>query len=157
MSRKSASRVKPMEPKPEERPLQELFEESRDIMAAIVDVQVVTAQRVDNLMNIRDYARKFWSGDRKVELGYIKSLQELSVETYRKVAEMFRSFKLEDFIGEEVHDFVGELVPKVGDIETEDELCRAGLVYLSVKPYGEKMLQLHQVTRDEYVKRSGQE
>lgn len=157
MSKKSAAKVKLAEPKHEERPLQELFEESRDIMAAIVDVQVVTAQRVDNLLNIRDYARKFWGGDRKVELGYIKSLQELSVETYRKVAEMFRSFKLEDFTKEEVHDFVGELIPKVEDIETEDELCRAGLVYLSVKPYGEKMLQLHQVTRDEFVKRSEQQ
>lgn len=156
MSKKSAAKVKLAEPKPEEQPLEELFEESRDIMAAIVDVQVVTAQRVDNLLNIRDYARKFWGSDRKVELGYIKSLQELSVETYRKVAEMFRSFKLEDFTKEEVQDFVGELIPKVEDIETEDELCRAGLVYLSVKPYGEKMLQLHQVTRDEFVKRSEQ-
>lgn len=155
MARKSASKakVKPVEiPQEEGMPLEDLFDVAKRGFVTTVDTNILTAKRIDNLMNIRDYACKFWHGEDK-GLGYYKSLQELSIRTYENIKEVAEGFTLEMFSDGEMDDLFGPLLPKPEDIEDEEELCRAGLIFLTVRPYGEKMLKLHNLVQEEIGKR----
>jgi hypothetical protein len=112
-------------------------------------------------MNIRDYASKFWANSANAEenpfkadpVGYSKSLMELSIQIYKDMLEIVKTFDLEEFEKEDMKDYFEELMPVVEAIEDEDSLCAAGLVFLTVKPFGEKMTALHLTIMDEVEQR----
>ena len=154
MARKSAARMKPAGPKSELRPIEDVFNEAKDMFVMTVDVQVKTAKRVDNLMNIRDFCDKFWKNDGLHEsLKYYKSMQNLSVETYEKIRDIAKTFELVDFRAIEVKDYFADLIPDVEKIEDMEELCKAALIFMSVQPYGSKLIQLHKLMQDEFAQR----
>ena len=157
MASKSAAKMKPV-PKKEDlrpmRPIEEAFEEAKKMFVLTVETQVKTARRVDNLMNIRDFCDRFWGDDpSKKDLSYYKDMQDLSVSTYEKIAEIAKTFDLVDFRAVEVRDYFEDLIPKVENIHTMQQLCEAALVFMSVQPYGGKLIQLHQLMQDECAKR----
>lgn len=153
-TKKSASKVKVIknENKVELPPMEEVFENAKAMFLLTVETQIKTARRVDNLMNIRDYAQRFW-GDEKKDLDYFKVLWRKSIEIYQKIYECSKQFTLEEFLKDEIKDYYAELIPHTEDIEWDDELCEAGLIWLSVQPYGQKLIQLHQLIKDEAAKR----
>lgn len=153
-TKKSASKVKVIknENKVELPPMEEVFENAKAMFLLTVETQIKTARRVDNLMNIRDYAQRFW-GDEKKDLDYFKVLWRKSIEIYQKIYECSEQFTLEEFLKDEIKDYYAELIPHTEDIEWDDELCEAGLIWLSVQPYGQKLIQLHQLIKDEAAKR----
>lgn len=162
----NTSKVKPVKPKfPKEElmPLVDMFDEAKEAFAMTVETNVITAQRIDFLMWVRDQAYKFWGNKldemlvMKERLSYIKDLQELCVNTYKKIAEIAKTFELEEFEKEEMKDYFEDLVPKVADIDSEKKMLEAELIFLTVQPYGSKMNQLHQLVTDELAKRRAME
>ena len=153
-TKKSASKAKVIknENKIDLPPMEEVFESAKAMFLLTVETQIKTARRVDNLMNIRDYAQRFW-GDEKKDLDYFKVLWRKSIEIYQKIYECSEQFTLEEFLKDEIKDYYAELIPHTEDIEWDDELCEAGLIWLSVQPYGQKLIQLHQLIKDEAAKR----
>lgn len=155
--------VKPEFPKEELMPLVDMFDEAKEAFAMTVETNVITAQRIDFLMWVRDQAYKFWGNkldDMLVmheRLSYIKELQELCVDTYKKIVEIVKTFELDEFEKEEMKDYFEDLVPKVTDIDSEKEMLEAELIFLTVQPYGSKMNQLHQLVTDELAKRRAME
>lgn len=155
--------VKPEFPKEELMPLVDMFDEAKEAFAMTVETNVITAQRIDFLMWVRDQAYKFWGNKldemlvMKERLSYIKDLQELCVNTYKKIAEIAKTFELEEFEKEEMKDYFEDLVPKVADIDSENKMLEAELIFLTVQPYGSKMNQLHQLVTDELAKRRAME
>ena len=155
MSKKSASQVK-LAKKPDLPPIEDVFKEAKEMFVLTVETQCRTAERVDNLLNIREYASNFWKvadPDQVVDFEYIKQLHQLSLETYRKILERTKTFDIEDFKGDTVKDYYDGIVPSVDAVLNDDDLCRAGLVYLSVSPYGQKLVKLHQLIQDEIARR----
>lgn len=155
MAKKSAARIQPVK-REELPPIEEVFSEARDMLAMTVDTQAKTATRIDNLMNIRDFVLKYYNWDIPSDVDlirYCKTLQELSIETYEAIAEEVRKWTLEQFSGEKLDDLLGDLIPGIHEIENDNDMIVASLKFLSVKPYGEKMIQLHQLIGDEIEKR----
>ena len=50
-------------------------------------------------------------------------------------------------------DYFDEIIPKVENISNEEELLDAAIVFLTVKPWGEKMTALHHTMLDEKKQR----
>lgn len=158
MARKSAAQAKPANkvreayeemdkktqldnmPTPEE-----VFETGKQVYINTLEASIVLAKRVDNLLNIRDYAMKFWAEEAggKNTLSYYKELQKLSIETYEQMLKIANGFEYEEFIKDEMKDYFEDLIPQTEDVEVISQLCEAGLIFLTVKPFGEKMTQLH--------------
>lgn len=164
MARKSASQVKIKKPQfnqPELPPIEETFDNAKQAFVNTLEVSVQLAERIDNLMNIRDYAKKFWEGSMNFEVNpmedkpvkYCKQLQELSIQVYKDMLEIVKTFDLEEFKKEDMKDYFEELMPVPENIEDEDQLCAAGLVFLTIKPFGEKMTALHHTILDEVEQR----
>lgn len=154
MTRKSAARMKVAKQNNEAlRPIEDVFEEAKSMFAMTVDTQIKTAKRVDNLMNIRDFCKKFWNNQAGNDIEYWKTMQDLSVNTYRKIREVVDSFELVDFRAIEVKDYFADLIPSVETITTEQQLCEAALIFMSVQPYGNKLVQMHQLIQEECAKR----
>lgn len=168
MARKSASQAKIKKPefqKPELPPIEETFENAKQAFVNTLEVSIQLAERVDNLLNIRDYVRKFfpdelpypWKGVMNARLKYCKALMNLSIQTYKDMLEIVKTFELEEFAKEDMKDYFEELMPVVEGINDEDELCTAGLVFLTIKPFGEKMTALHHTILDEVAQRKAME
>ena len=73
----------------------------------------------------------------------------MTIHCYRSIAEIVRSFELEEFLKDEMMDYFKPLMPEVIDIETDNELFKAFLIFGIVKPWGEKMNALHHQMLDE--------
>ena len=166
MKRKSAAEFKPvkMEERPELPPIEETFENAKQAFVNTLEVSITLAKRVDNLLNIRDYASSFWKGSTFLDgmisadrMDYFKSLQDLSVAVYEALLDRTKQFELEEFLKEEMPDDYEDTIPNISVIETEHELCSAGLVFLTVKPFGEKMTALHHTLLDEQAQRKFEE
>jgi len=160
MVRKSASQFKPTAKAeaPQLPPIEETFENAKQAFINTLEVSIVLAKRVDNLLNIRDYANKFWNGelDRLLpeeRMDYYKALQEISITTYEALLEATKQFTLEEFSKEELNDYYEAIIPKVESITNERQLCSAGLIFITVKPFGEKMTALHHTILDEKKQR----
>lgn len=140
-------------------PLEGIFEDAKQGFLTIVETNIVTAQRIDFLMWVRDKAYKFWGNKlddmmiMKERVSYLKELQQLCVETYQKVADIAETFEYEEFCKEEMKDYFEDLVPKVDTIESENDMIMAEFMFLCVQPYGSKMNQLHGLVQDELAKR----
>lgn len=151
MASKSAAKLKPAPKKPKLRPMEEVFQEAKDMFAMTVDTQIKTAKRVDNLLNIRDYLKAF--SDETPDLLKCKEYQQISIETYEKVRKAVDEFSLDEFEKETIKDYFEDILIDVDNIITEHDLCRAGLIFLSVQPYGNKLIKMHQLMQDEIAKR----
>ena len=164
MSKKSASQFKPIktqEVQQHELPsIEETFDNAKQAFVNTLEVSVRIAKRIDNFLNVRDYVINFygrdWSEIRRVgadRVEYIKRLQNITVSTYEKMLEKTLEFSLEEFSKEEMKDYYEEIVPDVESIDTMDKILEAGLIFLSVKPFGEKMTALHHTILDEIAQR----
>lgn len=164
MARKSASQAKIKKPEfkqPELPPIEETFENAKQAFINTLEVSVQLAERIDNLLNIRDYANKFFPDGLPVNfpkapgsaVEYYKDLQDLSIQVYKDMLEIVKTFELEEFKKEDMKDYFEELMPVVEAIKDEDELCAAGLIFLTIKPFGEKMTALHHTILDEVAQR----
>lgn len=157
-SKKSAAQFKPVAKHAKEqlRPIDEVFAEAKDMFKMTVDTQVKTAHRIDNLLNIRDLAINFWGKDEVSRRGmaYLKMLQDESIKAYEDVSKRVDDFELDEFAKEEIKDYFEDIIPKVDDISTEDELIVAAIKFLSVQPYGSKLIQMHKLIQEELSKRA---
>lgn len=145
-SRKSASQVKVVKPKSDEEKLNQLkkeFDATKDMYLETLKVQIKTARRVDNMLNIRDYMIKF-RNDPHPLIEDIKFLLDVSVETYEKILERSKEFTVDEFMKPTLKDYYEGIVPDTDTLNTPAELESAGIVFLSVQPYGQKMMQMHQ-------------
>ena len=157
----SGAEKKAMQKQLDELPtLEETWENAHQAFINTAEVSVTLANRIDNLMNLRDMALKFWGDAETIEqcvgvkaLAYYKELLELSKITYELILEIVKTFEMEEFLKEDMKDYFEEAVPKLDDIMTEDEMLRSAIVFLTVKPWGEKMTALHHTMLDEKKQR----
>lgn len=139
--------------------LEETWENALQAFVNTAEVSVQLAKRVDNLLNIRDMVYQFWGNDYlnamdpHHRMRYLYSKLELSVQTYEKVFEIIKSFEMDEFLKEDMKDYFEDIIPKAEDLSDEDELLNAAIVFLTVKPWGEKMTALHHTMLDEKKQR----
>lgn len=141
--------------------LEETFENAKQAFILTLETSIEIAKRVDNLMNIRDYALKFWGGNLEnnnifgssERVKYFKQLQAVSIATYEQLLEATKKFALDEFTKDEMKDYYEGIIPPIDDIKSEQNMCTAGLIFLTVKPFGEKMTALHHTILDEKKQR----
>lgn len=167
MVRKSAAKIKPIKVANSDKflkenqlpPIEDTFEKMKQGYITTLETAIKLAERVDNLLNIRDYALKFWGNKidnlftSTEELAYYKELQDISVDTYRKMLGIANGFELSEFLKDDMVDYFEPIMPKVNDILTTKSLCAAGLEFLTIKPFGEKMAAMHHTILDEKKQR----
>lgn len=139
--------------------IEETWENAHNAFISTAEVAHDISKRIDNFMNVRDLAYKFWGAERMAEMKpaarmtYLHKLHGVSVDTYGKIVEVVKTFEMEEFLKDEMRDYFGDIIPKVEDIEDEDALMEASIIFLTVKPWGEKMTALHRTMLDEKGKR----
>lgn len=167
MARKSATKVKAMKnqnsskflKQPELPPIEETFNNIKQVMINTAKVQIQVANRVENMANLRLATYKFWGNmlDEKFisseRVEYFKSLVTMTVSVYEDILDIVKTFELDEFLKEEMKDYFEKLMPKVDDIKNEENLFEATLIADCVKPWGEKMTQLHHQMLDEQAQR----
>lgn len=167
MTRKSAAKVKAVKgmnsdkfiKQPELPPIEETFENIKQVLINTAEVQIVVAGRIDNLLNLRAAAYKFWGNELDSKfimterMRYLKDLQVVTVDVYKDVLDIVKGFELEEFLKEEMKDYFEDLMPKVDDIHNEENLFRASIIADCIRPWGEKMTQLHHQMLDEQAQR----
>ena len=167
MTRKSTSKVKVVKnqnsdkflKKPELPPIEETFNNIKQMIINTAEVSIVVAGRVNNLLNVRAAAYKFWGNELDAKLtdfqrmDYFKQLQAETVACYENILEIVKEFELDEFLKEDMKDYFEPLMPKSADVKTEEDLFRASLIADVVKPWGEKMTQLHHQMLDEQGQR----
>lgn len=153
-SKKSAAKVKVAPRKQPQNlpPIEDVFNEAKDMFALTVDTQIKTAARVDNLLNIRDMAKRFWDIP-SVKMDDCKRYQQVSIDAYKSIREKVDEFSFEEFEKDTVKDYFEGIIPKVEDIKDDKQLLEAAIIFMSVQPYGQKLIQLHQLIQDEIAKR----
>ena len=158
MARKSASSAKIAKPdfKQEELPpIEETFENIKQVMINTADTAIVVSRRIDNLLNIRKAAYEFWGNmlDEKMmggeRIAYFKEKQEMTTAVYETILAVVKDFELDEFLKEDMKDYFEDIMPKTDAIEKEEDLFNAFLVSGIVRPWGEKMNQLHYQMLDE--------
>ena len=171
MTRKSAAKAKVIKTEnsskflkePELPPIEETFDKAKTSFIRTAEVAVVVAQRVDNLINIRKAAHEFWgnSFDEKFfvsdRMEYFKKLQGMTVGCYENILDIVNKFELDEFLKDEMKDYFEDIMPKTIDIISEEDLFEAYLLSGIIKPWGEKMTQLHYQMLDEQAQRKSME
>lgn len=171
MTRKSTAKAKVIKSQnsdkflkqPELPPIEETFDNIKQMMVNTAEVQIVVAGRIENLLNLRAAAYKFWGNEldnkyvMKERMEYIKKLQSITVGVYKDILDIIRSYEMDEFLKDDMKDYFADLMPQVADIETEEDLFEAGLVADCIKPWGEKMTQLHHQMLEERDKRKAME
>lgn len=156
MARKSAAAAKPKAQKPVElteeqkwEQLEKVFEDAKFTYIETVKVQVKSAQRVDNYLNIRELFDKM-----KVEASIqrVKDMQKISVQTYEKVLGIAEGFEFDRFVKAECPDPFEDIMPQVADIVVEADEVAAAIRYMSVVPYGNNLVQMHNLIMQEMAK-----
>ena len=124
------------------------FELMKEAFIMTIETQIKTACRVDNLMNVRDYSQRFWDGNPGMcNIGHYKMLTEVGISTYQKVLDRSKEFTLEEFMKTELQDYYADITPCMHQVDSEEELEIAGIIFLSVQPYGQKMMGMHQAVQ----------
>lgn len=152
MARKSAASAKLVKPKPELRPLEEVFDEIVNVFKMTVEANVKTAMRVDNLVAVRQLYRD-WYGKEPEDIDVIKKLQKLTADTYSDILAATEKFNIEDFKADEMKDYFEDIVPNCEDIATDADLLNAHVKWTCVRDYGSKLVQAHQLFHQEMEKR----
>lgn len=159
MTKKINKNVKAPIVKPDFVPLEEMFDKAKTVLLLKLETNKEVSRRVDNLMSVRDSAYKFWGNQLderwlwKERMEMFKRLQDLTTETYDKLYKVAETFEFEEFKKEEMKDFFEDIVPKVDNINTEEDLLNAAIVFSCVQPYGSQMNQIHQMIMEEIDKR----
>ena len=151
MVKKSAAHAKvkaPLSPREERMAeLQKAFDDMKKISLIIIDTQIKTAKRIDNMSNIRAYMRDFL--DETPSMILIRAGVNASIEAYEAVREATEAWTLEEFMKPEIKNYFEHITPSSDDVEDDMALCFAMIKYLSVKPYGEKLVQSHHLIQEE--------
>lgn len=155
MARKSAASAKLVKPKPELRPLEEVFDEIVSVFKMTVEANVKTAMRVDNLVAVRQLYRD-WYGKEPNDIDVIKKLQKLTADTYSDILAATENFNIEDFKADEMKDYFEDIVPNCEDIDSDADLLNAHVKWLCVRDYGSKLVQAHQLFHQEMEKRDAE-
>ena len=155
MSKRTAAMKAVSTKKQEEMSLEEAFEIMRTGFITILETNIITAKRVDNLLNIRDAAKRFWKGTvGHNDIAYYKEIQQLSVKTYEDILSIIKEkYTFENLSNPEISDWFEEIIPSVDSINNDVQLMEAMIVFMSVKPYAEKVLRDHANFQDEIEKR----
>lgn len=139
--------------------LEETWENAYQAFVNTAEVSVQLAGRIDNLMNIRDMVYKF-HGEEQMEklssydrMAYLKKKLDLSIETYKAIQNIVYSFEMDEFLKEDMKDYFEEIMPSVDSLANEEDMLEAAIVFLTVKPWGEKMTALHHTMLDEKKQR----
>jgi len=160
MTKRAAAMKAVASKKQEEVPVEEIFDIMREGFITILETNVITAKRVDNLLNIRDAAKRFWGDvdNHYSSIQYYKELQKLSVKTYEDILAIIKDkYTIENLSNIEIDDWFDEIIPNVEKIESEKDLMEAMIIFLSVKPYAEKVLRDHNNFQEELEKRKAKE
>ena len=152
MAKKSAARAKIAPKQAALPPIEDVFNEAKEMFALTVDTQIKTASRVDNLLNIRDMVKRFWDLP-TVKIDKCKKYQQVSIDAYKSIREQVDNFELAEFEKDTIKDYFEGIIPAVDDIKDDDQLLEAAIIFMSVQPYGQKLIQLHQLMQDEIAKR----
>lgn len=150
MAKKSVARAKVVKPEPEEmsiadkqEKLRKVFDENKWAFEETVKTQVRTSTRFDNLANLRDLAINVLGKD-QVTIPLLKDLVDESTRSYEMVLERVKQFEYEKFIEDEPFDYFEDIMPIVYEVEDDMDFLYGVVRFLSVKPYGDKMLQMWQ-------------
>lgn len=157
MAKKSASQLKPVKAVPANNlpPIEETWENAWQSFKNTIDVNVELARRVDNLLNVRDLCFKIlgedyvWSLDSKERMNLYKWANDVSVATYMEIQRIIGTWELDEFLKEDMKDYFEDIMPKSDNVKDEMDLLFAAIKFLSIKPYGERMNQLHYTMLDE--------
>lgn len=136
--------------------LEETWENAKQAFVNTAEVSITLASRIDNLMNIRDMVYQFWNGRdqvNRITVEYLKEKLDLSIKTYRAILDVVIDFEMGEFLKDDMKDYFDVLIPKTEEIETEEDLLDAAIIFLTVKPWGEKMTALHHTMLDEKKQR----
>ena len=163
MTRKSAAKVRPVKARHAEEPtytLEETWENAKSVVVMTAEVALANSKRIDNMLNVRDLLYKFWGNklddffemDKRME--YLHEMHHYSIDLYEKVLAIVKSFEMEEFLKEDMKDYFAEMMPDCDAIDSEDGLIRGAMAFLTVKPWGEQMNQLHQTMLSEKAARS---
>lgn len=154
MTKKSAASakikaVRPPEPTLEEKQekLQKLFDENKWAFEETVKTQIVLARRFDNFANIRDLVERILGKD-NYTYELLHDLVDESEKCYKEVLKQVEKFELAGFTGEEPTDYFKDIMPDEKAVNDDLEFIYGILKYMSVRPYGDKMLQLYQTIQN---------
>lgn len=159
MARKSAASVKPKFKQPELPPIEETFDNAKQVFINTAEVAAVVAGRIDNLVNIRKAAYDFWGDELNEKLmthkrvEQLKEWQGMTIDCYEDILDIVKQFELKEFLKEDMKDYFQPIMPVPNDIANEKDLFEAYLIAGIVKPWGEKMTQLHHQMLDEQAAR----
>lgn len=152
MTKKNAAsaKIKAVQPPEltEEEKLEKLrkeFDENKDAFLKTVDTQIVIAERYDNFANLWELAERVL--DEKIEPSLAKALVEESKNSYQLVRECVEKFAFDDFMGDDLPDYFEGIKPKYEDCEDRLDHLYNIVRYMSVMPYGDKMLQMYQTIK----------
>lgn len=148
MAKKSAARAKVVKPEDmtiadKQEKLRKVFDENKWAFEETVKTQVRTSTRFDNLANLRDLAINVL-GKEQVTIPLLKDLVDESTRSYEMVLERVRQFEYEKFIEDEPFDYFEDIMPIIYEVEDDMDFLYGVVRFLSVKPYGDKMLQMWQ-------------
>lgn len=157
MAKKSASQLKPVKAAPANNlpPIEETWENAWQSFKTTIEVNVEIAKRVDNLLNVRDLCFKIlgedyvWSLDSEARMNLFKWAYDVSVATYIDIQQVIETWELDEFLKEDMKNYFDDIMPKVVNVNDEMDMLFAAIRFLSIKPYGERMNQLHYTMLDE--------
>ena len=148
MTKKSAASAKLKKSEPEisiadkQQQLKQCFDDQKWYIQQLAETQVKIAARIDNMLNLRELAISF--GIKEPEISLIKDLQNQSVAIYKKILKVVASFEYEKFLEDTCYDYFEKLVPDCKKIEDNLDLLYAAIDWLSIKPFADQMLSMHQ-------------
>lgn len=158
MAKKSAAqaKIKKVDFQSKQLPsIEETWEKIKQVYLTTLEVNVQLAQRIDNMLNLRDLAFKMlgeeymWELEEEERIHLFKWMQDVSVKAYEDMYAIAKDWNIGQFTEEDMPDWFETLIPKPADIESEVDLLMAAITFLSVKPYGERMTAIHQQMLDE--------
>lgn len=136
---------------PELPPIEETWEKMMTVNKAEAEVSLKIAGRWDNYMNVRDLCYKVAGNwvESILESEQAKLFHEmhlLSIETYGKIVGIVKSWELDEFLKDEMKDYFEDHFkdPVSCPPQTPREMIEGSIVFLTMKPWAEKMIQLHQ-------------
>jgi hypothetical protein len=150
MAKKSAASAKIKQPEKPKAPLEERFEKAKQALIDQIEIQIQIADRVDNMGNIRDFYKNFYG--KFPTFNKSQYLLGVSVGAYKGVLAAVQDISFEQMKTAEFDDPFLDLIPKPKDVKTDEDLYEALLIWLSVSPYANKVVQLHQLVQDELAK-----
>ena len=147
MTKKSAASAKVKAPQPtieEKREiLRKFYDDQIWYIIQLADTQVILADRIDNMLNLRELAISF--GIKQPKLSLLFDLMKESAEIYAKIKEKVHAIQQSDFEQAEYPAPFKDLVPDWRNLEDGDELdlLVAAIQWLSIRPFNDQITQAY--------------